>query len=284
MPTTTTSHDHKTRIARVLDYLFTHSSEAHSLETLAGVAHYSPFHLQKIFKEQVGETPKQYSLQLKLEIAYHYLLIDPAKPVHDIALENGFSSLSVFSRAIKTQFGHSPEQIRNLPHNEQMRLLHGKSPNARPNLQKPQPKEAEITIVRRPTIQGIYLLAPFNDEKKIQQSFENLTRINSNPENLYGILTPHQRNTYRAFLAMPAGSNPETPTHEIQGGVFATFLVSGNLRQVNKTAHYFYRRWLPANGYKIAGIAGFETFDQNPATTPYTQLQRRIHIPIAPKS
>ena len=60
------------------------------------------------------------------------------------------------------------------------------------------------------------------------------------------------------------------------------FTVSGDLRITNKAAHYFYRRWLPASGFRIAGIAGFERFEGNPAEIPYESLKRTIHIPIEP--
>ena len=101
---------------------------------------------------------------------------------------------------------------------------------------------------------------------------------------MYGILGPHQRNTYKAFLPVntKAPVTDKFPFVEIKGGQFATFKVRGNLRQTNKAAHYFYHRWLPESGFKIAGVTGFETFSENPATTPYYQLEREIHIPIEP--
>ena len=299
-----TIHHHRSRITRVLDYLLTHSSEDPSLETLAGVAHYSPFHLQKLFKEHVGETPKQYALHLRLETAFHYLLIDPHRSIGEIAMDTGFSSISVFSRAMKNQFGHSPAGLRKLPHARQMHLLHGKNekaktPQPQPKKAQPQPGKAhpeekqpvqippDITIIRQQKIPGTYLLAPFNDPKKIHEAFRSLASLSAAlglpGDRPYGILTPHQRNTYRVFLPAPEMAIAGYPQYEIPAGTFAVFTVSGDLRATNKIAHYFYRRWLPANGYKIAGIAGFETFTTDPAITPYDRLQRRIHIPIEPR-
>ncbi len=65
-------NDQKRRIAHVVNYISEHLDDQVSLETLAGVAHYSPFHLQKVFKQIVGDSPKQYMMKLRLETAFTY--------------------------------------------------------------------------------------------------------------------------------------------------------------------------------------------------------------------
>ncbi|TDW99107.1 helix-turn-helix domain-containing protein [Dinghuibacter silviterrae] len=263
--------DRDERIARVIDYILAHPDQDLSRQTLAGLACYSPEHLPKLFKQMTGETPKQYSLQLRLETAFHNLVIHPHKSVEDIGLDSGFTSLSTFSRAVKTYFGHSPEQIRCLSHARQMQLLHKGTPSEWNSPAVPA-SPPEIDVIRHQSVSGVFVLAPFNDPQKITEAFQALPQGEAP---FYGILTPHLRNTYRAFL--PTG---QTPTYRIPAGTYARFTVSGGLRTTNKAAHYFYRRWLPDSGFKIAGIAGFETFDRHPAKNPYDQLQRHIHIPI----
>ena len=285
-----TQADHRHRIANVIDHIFKNTTQDVPLETLATVAHYSPDHLQKLFKKAFGETPKQYGLQLRLEIGFHYLVVHPHRSIGEIAIESGFSSLSVFSRGVKNYFGHSPEQIRRLPHAQQMKLLHGAGAAiaaevreafaVRPAARFVRP---EVRVVRRESIRGYYVVAPFNDPHRIREAFQRLSCFGC-PPFFYGILTPHQRNTYRAFLPLPSETPmvADCPIWEIEGGTFATFSTSGDLRMTNKAAHYFYRQWLPASGYRIAGIAGFETFDESPVDTPYDQLTRHIFIPIEP--
>jgi AraC family transcriptional regulator len=273
------------RMARLIDYIFTRYEEDVSLETLAGVAHYSKDHLPRLFKAVVGETPKQYSLALRLEAAFHHLVIQSEKPVQEIALEGGFSGLSVFSRAIKNRYGYSPEEIRRLPHSRQMRLLHGDSRPSLSDRSADQVDQPEIQVVRVETMSGIYLAAPFDDAGKIEEAFRALSALYPRAPAFYGILMPHLRNTYRAFLPLAerSGLFPDQPFCVIKKGLYAWFTVSGDLRATNKAAHYFYRQWLPASGYRIAGIAGFERFDGHPMETPYFALGRSIHIPIAPK-
>jgi YesN/AraC family two-component response regulator len=46
-----TVKEHQRRIDSVIDYILKHINEPVSLKTLAEVAHYSPFYLQKLFKQ-----------------------------------------------------------------------------------------------------------------------------------------------------------------------------------------------------------------------------------------
>lgn len=295
--------EHKRRIDRVVDYIFGNLDGPISLQTLAGVANYSPFHLQKVFKQIIGDSPKQYILKLRLETAFHLLIIHPQKSIREIAIDSGFSSPAVFSRAVKRYFGHSPEQIRQLSHREKMNLLHTVTPKSAPARKAtvtPGPAPAAgntlstgATIIhtsKKTSVTGIYLVAPFDHPGEIQRAFSQLSGIGRSHDwttpasGMCGILGPHQRNTYKAFLPVsaPAPGIDKFPLVEIKGGLFATFKVRGDLRQTNKVAHYFYHRWLPDSGFKIAGVTGFETFSENPALTPYYQLEREIHIPIEP--
>jgi AraC family transcriptional regulator len=82
-----------------------------SLATLAARAGWSPFHLHRAFRAMVGETPKQYTLRLRLERAAARLASSDAS-VLDIALDAGFSSHEVFTRAFGRYFGRTPTAYR----------------------------------------------------------------------------------------------------------------------------------------------------------------------------
>ena len=101
-------------IQKVLHYISQNLSGDLSLETLASIANYSPFHFQKIFSEAVTESPKQYVMRLRLERAAHYLKVFSDLPVIEIAIGCGFSSPSIFSRAFKNYYGASAEEFRKM--------------------------------------------------------------------------------------------------------------------------------------------------------------------------
>jgi AraC family transcriptional regulator len=94
-----------------------------SLEALAARAGWSPFHLHRAFTRMVGETPKQYTLRLRLEGAAARLLASDESIV-DVALASGFKSHEVFTRAFRRHFGQTPAAYRST-------ALAGASPEVR---------------------------------------------------------------------------------------------------------------------------------------------------------
>lgn len=290
MPTVVPGSEYDRRIAQVIDYIFKHSAEDISVDILASVAHYSPDHFQMLFKQAVGETPKQFSLKLRLETAFLYLIIHPQKHVWQIALDCGFSSAAVFSRAMRNCFGHSPGKLRSLAHRQQMAILHNKWPNhSAPSHSSNQAEPfiaPEIHIVQRKKLFGIYKMTAFDDAIAIRSAFRDLMLFARTQgvltPSLHGILSPFRGNSYRAFLPIVTDGDHSLPSCEIPGGTFAGFSVSGDLDNAKNAVHYFAHRWLPVNGYKVAGFEGFETFTEDPAGKPYFQLRRQVYIPIEP--
>jgi AraC family transcriptional regulator len=73
------AHNYNKQINRVIDYILNHLSDDLSLDKLAAIANYSPFHFQKIFKQVVGKTPKQFVILTKLKSATGFLIIECLK-------------------------------------------------------------------------------------------------------------------------------------------------------------------------------------------------------------
>ncbi len=88
-----------------------HLDEDLSLDALADRAGLSAFHLHRVFASAVGETPKQFTLRLRLGRAAA-LLLSGSETVLDIALACGFRSHEVFCRAFRRRFGLSPSAYR----------------------------------------------------------------------------------------------------------------------------------------------------------------------------
>jgi AraC family transcriptional regulator len=103
--------DVRKRIHKALAYATRHLDEDVSLEALAKEAGLSAFHLQRLFSAEAGETPKQFTLRLRLERAAAMLLTSRGS-VLDIALGCGFQSHEAFSRAFRRQFQTAPSAYR----------------------------------------------------------------------------------------------------------------------------------------------------------------------------
>ena len=82
-----------------------------SLEALAARSGWSSFHLHRAFRRLVGETPKAYTQRLRLDRAAARLAASTDRVV-DVALDSGFASHEVFTRAFTRRFGRSPERYR----------------------------------------------------------------------------------------------------------------------------------------------------------------------------
>jgi AraC-like DNA-binding protein/effector-binding domain-containing protein len=82
--------------------------------TLAGLARRagrSRFHFHRDFRTSLGETPRQFIERLRLEHAAARLVHSRAA-VLEIALQSGFTSHEVFTRAFGRRFGCSPARYR----------------------------------------------------------------------------------------------------------------------------------------------------------------------------
>jgi len=78
-----------------------------SLNALAERSGWSSFHLHRAFRRMVGETPKAYTQRLRLDRAAARLAAGTDRVV-DVALDSGFASHEVFTRAFTRRFGRTP--------------------------------------------------------------------------------------------------------------------------------------------------------------------------------
>ncbi len=82
-----------------------------TLEELATKAGYSPSHFSAIFKEETGESPITFFINLKMQLACEYLK-QTSKSVKEISYILGYSNQYYFSRLFKTHIGLSPSDYR----------------------------------------------------------------------------------------------------------------------------------------------------------------------------
>ncbi len=290
----TVSRDYKKRVDKVINFILKNMNDDLSLERLAKISNFSPFHFQRIFKEVVGASPKQYIIKLRLETAIHLLIIHPQKSIFEISGDCGFSSPSVFSRSFKNHFGIPPEEIHHhslrsihsIRKDRNMKMMHDSNPD-----KSRTDQSIEISIRKLEGFFGIHLLAPFGDLAKIEKCFGEIRQLvethdlETDGDKLYGILSPHQGNVYKTLIAIKKGQNiPEHLfTTEIKPGKYAVFKVKGGFSTTLEAGKQFYHDWLSGSGYKIADILGFESFADNPAKFSYEDIEREIFIPVEPK-
>ncbi len=106
-----TSNKYKKSLLPVLVHIEEHLDEPLSLNELAALAGFSPFHFHRIFQHVTGEAPKEYLRRLRLERAVYRLKVSPDN-VLQIALEAGFKTHETFTRAFTRQFDMNPSDFR----------------------------------------------------------------------------------------------------------------------------------------------------------------------------
>jgi AraC family transcriptional regulator len=106
-----TADAHRRRVDAVQLHLARRYQEPLGLEELAWVAHCSPFHLARIFRQTAGLSLHRYRNRLRLREALARLA-EGARDLTAVALEVGFADHSHFSNAFRREFGVPPSACR----------------------------------------------------------------------------------------------------------------------------------------------------------------------------
>ena len=98
-------------IETVIDYIESHLNEKLDLEKVSEAAHYSKYHLHRMFTHTVGMTIHDYVQRRQLTEAAK-LLIFSAKPIIEVAFLCGYESQQAFSSVFKSMYKVPPAQYR----------------------------------------------------------------------------------------------------------------------------------------------------------------------------
>ena len=108
---TETEQIYRERVLRVLLHIQANLDEPLSLDELAGIAYFSPFHFHRIFEGMVGEAVKDHIRRLRMERSVWHLR-STDRSILDIALDAGYETHESFTRAFRSTFGDAPSIFR----------------------------------------------------------------------------------------------------------------------------------------------------------------------------
>jgi AraC family transcriptional regulator len=287
--------EYSKRINAVVNFILKNANDELTLSKLAGIANYSPFHFQKIFKQVTGESPKQLIIRVRLENAAHTLIVHRHKPVSEIALDSGFASPATFARAFKNYFGISSEQLRKLPPKKHIALRQSINlkRNVRPDTNEYDAaywqKNLKVTVTKIPLLHLIFLNSPLSDTAKIQDNFKKIIQLAEAHDlltadtKIIGIINPHAGLYQTAISCSPQLTlSKELNITEIEGGKFAECKIKGGTGTIFHAFHAFYDGWLPQSAYRIKGHFAFEILSQSPLKKSYNNIARELYIPVEP--
>ena len=109
-----TSEEHIKRIRKVLNFIEENLDNELSLEDLAEIGNYSPFHFHRIFRGIIGETLQEYINRNRMEKSAMMLALKKNTSLEEIYTQFGFKSNANFSKNFKKYYGISPTEFRKI--------------------------------------------------------------------------------------------------------------------------------------------------------------------------
>lgn len=257
------------RVDRVTTHIRTNLDGDLRVETLARVAHASPFHFHRIFAAITGEPPGALVRRARTERAAHLIAASPDRRLGDIAVQVGFTELSDLSRAFRSHYGRSPTEWRRTR----------PPPLAAPTPAEVVDRSADTTIrelpqlrlltIRVPGIIGIDDLRPGYFE--LLDTARSLG-INPDHQQLVGMAWDHHETTDPELITYDFGLTIPDGIHAPHGlsirNLPATPVVAvtcrGSIRSVAEAWDYLYHRWFPPRTAQPADLPAFKWFHRRP--------------------
>ncbi|MEI6852175.1 MAG: AraC family transcriptional regulator [Bacteroidota bacterium] len=297
-------------LLKVLHYINENLTGDVSLETLADIANYSPFHFQKMFSEAISESPKQYIIRLKLEKAAHFIKLFPTMAISEISVVCGFSYNSIFSRAFKNYYGVSAETYRELPpknlhliKKKKEKMAHWEDiPWVKP-ITDIQENLEQVKILNPPQVITHYpfriacIQTTLSHKENIYFAFKSLLQW-AYPVGLITASTKYYGVWLDFPLITPAGKcrflcgieyNSDAKVGKgislinFNKGQYVNHQISGSINNTLDALIVLNHHHLDNMGYCITEMICYEQFAMNPAEVSYDKNQRTILIPVKKK-
>ena len=299
----------------MLDHIDAHLDEPLELATLAGIAHFSPFHFHRVFSAWLGETLGDYLRRRRLEIAAIRLASGSGEPVLAIALGVGFGSGEAFARAFKEHFGCTPSVWRaEAPARHAAQLERWRQPQRKLDQQESKADQAatapvsddgtsvtqgspmNVRLVTLPPARIAYLrqIGPYGPA--IGRFWRETVLPGRQAHGLdrracYGIghddpaLTDPERCRYDACIEVDESfvAPPPAGIAQLPGGRYAVYDFRGQPAELGRAWTELLRDWLPASGLQIDARPCFEHYPVDTFYDPASgEFACAICIPVRP--
>ena len=274
--------DYHERMSRVTAYLHDHLADDIRLETLAEVAHLSPYHWHRVYHALSGETIAQTLRRLRLHRGTGYLA-NTALPVLEIARRCGYPNAQSFTRAFRLLYGMAPSEYRERGSHVDFQAG-GATPEAAGH-------PVEVRTLPPMTVAGFdhrgsYMLIGKAFESAVAHLWSaGLVRADSRWLAVYfddPFAVPEAQLASRAGLSVPADATVPAPlVHWEMGGVECAVLRHrGPYASMRAAYQWLYGHWLVQSGREAADAPVFEEYLNNPRDTAPADLLTDICLPL----
>jgi AraC family transcriptional regulator len=270
------------RISLVLLHIQRNLDAPLSLDELADVAHFSPFHFHRVFRGMVGESVKEHVRRLRLERAAQQLRATD-RSVLDVALEAGYETHESFTRAFAEAFRMPPSEFRkNHEAAFEARLASGTASRA-----------SEFRLQRLDSLRVVYIrhVGPYNEVGKAWSKlfpWAGMQGLLGPGTRMLGIshddpdITPPDKLRYDAALTVsrPVAPSGEIGVQEVPAGEYAVALHAGPYHFLSDSYAELAGRWLPGTGRELLGAPAIEFYLNSPQSVAAEDLRTEIWLPL----
>ncbi|PCI95524.1 hypothetical protein COB11_01955 [Candidatus Aerophobetes bacterium] len=273
------------QILKVLLYIDENYGEKITVDQLAEIACYSPFHFHRVFQSVVNESVYQYVKRIRLDRAARKLAYSKAN-VTSIALESGFDTPSSFTKAFRKHKGDTPKNFR---------ALFKSAYNITLNLK-------EIAMIKPDTIENIdnldlHFIREQGDYRKSGvKAWEKLNHyieekhLESKELRFFGIshddpnITDKENLRYDACIHISSGAKEEhgLSRQTYKGGKCAIFIHKGSYEGLKETFDQIFLKWFSESKERCddSRLVLSEYFNKEYKDTNPEKLITKIFIPL----
>jgi AraC family transcriptional regulator len=256
---------YRERIARAVAAIVQNPLADHTLESLAALAHFSPFHFHRVYLSVTGETVAATIRRVRLAQATRQL-VRSTPSVTQIGQDAGYDSPQAFSRAFRQFAGASPQAFR--------RRLH-------------QYTGPAVTLERVPEqhVHAVRHVGPPATIPHTQRHMRHLlgqTPVRARLGMAWGDPEQGEDFVYYAAALLDPDVPPLKGTEPLQiaSGLYAVHTLTGPYTQIGAAINALYAMWLPQSGYEPESRPVLEHYLNSPRDTEPGALQTRLMIPI----
>ncbi len=295
-----TLQDYQERMLRVLEHIQRNLDEELSLEDLAGIACFSPYHFHRIFRGMLGESVKEHVRRLRLERAA-VRLKRTDDSVTMIAFDAGYEAHEAFTRAFKTMAGVAPSAFRaSNGHNSQVAALagvHYVDEGELGNFEVPsggEKMDVKFEVIEPIRVAYVHHVGPYSacgsaweklgawlgKEGLLGGGARHIGLCYDDPE-----VTPPERIRYDACVTVDEDFVPkgEVGVQTIDGGEYAVTTHFGPYERFGETYARFFGQWLPQSGRELRSAPCLEIYLNDPEGTDPDDLITDIYAPLEPR-
>lgn len=281
-----TKTDYQESIMRVMLLIQARLDEPPSLEEVAAVAAFSPFHFHRLFTAYTGESLSTFIRRLRLERAANRLR-QTFDPITDIALGAGYETPTNFGKAFRQQFGQSPTEFREGRHLLETAVFR------QSRTEPPQIMTPKLVTLASQTVLFVRQTGPYGPASTaafaILMRFAYQNRLMRPTSQLLGIvydspdITDPGKLRYDACLTLAEPITPEgeVGVQTIADGRYARFTHRGLYDTFNDTYRLIFSHWLPTSGERLRDAPIFEHYhNRDPRRTKPQNLRTDIYLPL----